>query len=195
MSIRNTLFAASLALLASLPASAQTSAVHSASDPSLQVDLAPAPANPASPQMGDRLSYRTSIRNVGKAPVEGIVAWLALVQVDRGKEQPVDLEDWSAHKAVTIASLAPGQAVQTDWPMRLIAAGHYRVVVSAAASGGGPLAPSPCVDLAVRAKPVVESSRVLPVALGVPALLLAGLLLRRRQGQGQRQEQRQGVPA
>jgi len=188
--------ASSAALLsgaAMLSASAQTpasTAQPATAAPALQVDLAPAPANPASPQMGDRLSYRTSIRNVGRAQVEGIVAWLGLVQVDKGKEQPVDLEDWSAHKAVTIPSLAPGQAVQTDWPMRLIAAGHYRVVVSAAAAGGGPLTPSPFVGLAVRAKPVVESGRVLPVALGVPALLLAGLLLRRRQGQGQRR----GVP-
>ncbi len=185
MSIRNLVFAVSLAVLAAtLPASAQISTVGPATDASLQVDLTAAPANPAAPQMGDRLSYRTNIRNVGAVPIPNIVAWLGLVQVDRGKEQPVDLEDWSAHKAVTIASLAPGQAVQTEWPMRLIAAGHYRVVVSAAASGGGPLTPSPFVDLAVRAKPVVESGRVLPVALGVPALLVAGLLLRRRQGQG-----------
>ena len=190
--------AALLAAAAALPAFAQPSSAQPSAreaSPSLQVDLEAAPANPASPRMGDRLSYRTSIRNVGAAPVEGIVAWLGLVQVDRGKEQPVDLEDWSAHKAVTIASLAPGQAAQTDWPMRLIAAGHYRVVVSAASSGGGPLTPSPFVDLAVRAKPVVESRRVLPVALGVPALLLAGLLLRRRQGQGQNRGQRQGAPA
>ena len=41
-----------------------------------------------------------------------MIAWLSLVQVDLGKEQPVDLEDWSAHKVVTIASLAPGQAVE-----------------------------------------------------------------------------------
>lgn len=194
MSIRKIVFAASLAsLAAALPASAQSSAVNPVTDVSLRVDLTAAAGNPVSPQMGDRLSYRTSIRNVGAAPIQSIVAWLGLVQVDRGKEQPVDLEDWSAHKAVTIASLAPGQAVQTEWPMRLIAAGHYRVVVSAAASGGGPLTPSAFVDLTVRAKPVVESSRVLPVALGVPVLLLAGLLLRRRQGQGQGKGK--GMPA
>ncbi len=184
MFIRYAVFATVLALLASLPTWAQLPAAHPASDASLQVDLTAAPGNPDSPQMGDHLSYRTSIRNMGAVPMQGIVAWLGLVQVDRGKEQPVDLEDWSAHKAVTIPTLAPDQAVQTEWPMRLIAAGHYRVVVSAAASGGGPLTPSPFVDLTVRAKPVVQSSRVLPVALGVPALLLVALLLRRRQGLG-----------
>ena len=184
MGVRNLAFAAWLIVLGAPPAGAQTYAVLPATNASLRVELTPAASNPAQPQMGDRLSYQTSIRNVGAAPIEGIVAWLGLVQVDRGKEQPVDLEDWSAHKAVTIPSLSSGQAIQTEWPLRLIASGHYRVVVSAAAADGGPLTPSPFVDLTVRAKPVVESSRVLPVAIGVPALLLTCLLVRRRQGQG-----------
>ncbi len=118
------------------------------------------------------------IRTLGRDPLTSGGAEL------RRQEQPVDLEDWSAHKAITIASLAPGQAVQTDWPTRLIAAGHYRVVVSAMPAAGGSLAPSRFLDFAVRAKPVVESGRVLPVALGMPALLLAGLLVRWRRGQG-----------
>lgn len=148
----------------------------------LSVALSPAPDNPASPQMGDRLAFSTVIRNDDTVPVDGVIAWISLVQTDRGKEQPVDLEDWSAHKAVTAAGLAPGQAIQTDWPMRLIQSGHYRVVVSAASRTGTTLAASPFVDFTVRTKPVVESGRVLPVALGMP-LLLGGLLtlrLRRR---------------
>ena len=163
------------------PLLAQPGPGNSAATPSLQVELAPDPGNPASPQMGDHVLYRSMIRNAGSAPVQGVVAWVSLVQVDPGQEQPVDLEDWSAHKAVTMPSLEPGQTIATEWPVRLIASGHYRVVVSAAA-GDGALSPSPFVNLAVRQKPVVESSRVLPVALGMPALLLGGLLLRRRRG-------------
>lgn len=145
----------------------------------LSVALAPAPDNQASPQMGDHLAFSTVIRNDGSVPMDGVIAWIGLVQTDRGKEQPVDLEDWSAHKAVTAAGLAPGQAIQTDWPMRLIQSGHYRVVVSAASRSGTKLAASPFVDFTVRTKPVVESGRVLPVALGMP-LLLGGLLTLRR---------------
>ncbi|HVI90437.1 MAG TPA: hypothetical protein VM659_19190, partial [Dongiaceae bacterium] len=81
--------------------------------------------------MGDRLNFHSIIRNAGNAPIEGVVAWLSLVQIDTGQEQPIDLEDWSAHKAVTVATLAPGQMFQADWPMRLIQAGNYRIVVSA----------------------------------------------------------------
>lgn len=145
----------------------------------LSVDLTAAPSNPASPQMGDNLSFHTVIRNDGSIPIDGLIAWISLVQIDKGKEQPVDLEDWSAHKAVTAASLAPGKTLETDWPMRLIQSGTYRVVVSAISRGGDNLTASPFADFKVRQKPVVESQRVLPIAAGIP-LLLGGVMLWRR---------------
>lgn len=151
-----------------------------ASAQSLSVDLRPGEGNPASPQMGDNLSFHTVIRNDGSAPVDGLLAWISLVQIDRGKEQPVDLEDWSAHKAITAASLAPGQMLETDWPMRLIQAGNYRVVVSAVSRDSTGLVASPFAGFTVRQKPVVESQRVLPVALGLPLLLAGAMLWRRR---------------
>lgn len=153
-----------------------------ASAGSLSVDLQAGAANPPAPQMGDNLSFHTVIRNDGNTRVNGLIAWISLVQIDKGKEQPVDLEDWSAHKAVTKASLAAGQSLETDWPMRLIQAGKYRVVVSAVSRDSGELAASPFADFTVRQKPVVESRRVLPVAIGLP-LLIGATMLWRRQGQ------------
>jgi hypothetical protein len=147
---------------------------------SLTIDLGPSAANPASPQMGDKLMFHTTIRNSGDRAIEGLIAWISLLEVDQGHEQPVDLEDWSAQKAVSVASLAPGDAVETAWPMRLIQSGDYRVVVSAASRNGAELTPSPFADFTVRSKPVVESRRVLPVALGIPALIGATFLFRRR---------------
>jgi hypothetical protein len=149
----------------------------------LSVTLTPAPGSPPSPQMGDRLSFHSVIRNDGPRPAEGLIAWVSLVQIDPGEEQPVDLEDWSAHKAVTAARLPPGGVLQTDWPMRLIQAGHYRVVVSVVSRDAAGLTASPFADFAVRRKPVVESGRVLPVALGIP-MAIAGLALWRRRGHG-----------
>lgn len=146
----------------------------------LAIELAPNTTNPTSPQMGDHLSFRSTIRNDGTTPVDGVIAWLSLVQTDKGKEQPIDLEDWSAHKAVTVPTLAPGQSIQTDWPMRLIQAGNYRVVISAVSRGSTGLTASPFADFAVREKPVVESTRVLPIAFGLPALLALLLFWRCR---------------
>ena len=145
----------------------------------LSIDLKPGADNPVEPQMGDILSFHTVIRNDAGTPVDGLIAWISLVQIDKGKEQPVDLEDWSAHKAVTAASLAPGQTVETNWPMRLIQAGNYRVVISAVSRDIAGLVASPFVDFAVRQKPVVESRRVLPVAFGLPLLIGIGMLWRR----------------
>jgi hypothetical protein len=146
----------------------------------LAIELSPSSANPNSPRMGDRLNFQSIIRNDGKTPVEGVIAWISLVQIDKGKEQPVDLEDWSAHKAVTIPTLAPGEAIRTDWPMRLIQAGMYRVVISAVSRDGPGLTASPFADFAVRQKPVVESARVVPIAFGLPGLLALLLFWRWR---------------
>jgi hypothetical protein len=146
---------------------------------SLSISLAPDQANPPSPQMGDWLKFHSVIENTGNQATHGIVAWISLVQVDPGHEQPVDLEDWSAHKAVTKAVLQTGQQVKVEWPMRLIQAGAYRLVISTVDRETGHVMTSPFVDFQVRRKPVVESTRILPVAFGVPALVL-GLMAWRR---------------
>lgn len=137
----------------------------------ITVELTPDVANPPSPQMGDRLIFHSVIRNVGLEPVDGLMAWINLIRVDPGNEQPVDLEDWSAQKAVTAAHLAPGEALETEWPMRLIQSGRYRVEVSTVSRDGAGLIASPFADFTVREKPVVQSERVLPVAVGIPLLL------------------------
>ena len=149
-----------------------------AADP-LTISLTADNTNPASPQMGDRLRFESAIRNTGSAPAQGVVAWISLIQVDPGHEQPMDLEDWSAHKAVTRSSLAPGEEIRVQWPMRLIQAGDYRVVISAVERNTSHIINSPFIDFHVKRKAVVESRRILPVSLGVPLLLAFALVLRR----------------
>jgi hypothetical protein len=117
-----------------------------------------------------------------------MVAWISLVEIDPGNEQPVDLEDWSAHKAITGATLGPDQSLRTDWPMRLIKGGDYRVVVSVTDRGSKKVFTSPTLQFHVRQKPVLQAGRVLPVAAGVP-LLIIGLLLFHRTRQRLRKGQ------
>ena len=69
----------------------------------------------------------------------------------------MDLEDWSAQKAVTGAVLNPGQSLKTDWPMRLIKGGDFRVVVSITDRGGRQVTTSPIVQFHVRQKPVLQA--------------------------------------
>ena len=86
----------------------------------INLHLQPDDKNPSIPVMGDHLRFWSTITNTGSTPVEGLVAWISLVEIDPGNEQPVDLEERSAHKAVTGAILAPGQRLRTVWPMRSI---------------------------------------------------------------------------
>ncbi|MCK7549665.1 hypothetical protein ACFQGA_15025 [Marinobacter koreensis] len=141
---------------------------------SLQLQLQPDPANPAHPTMGDWMHFDSVITNSGQQPIEGLVAWISLVEVTPGKEQPMDLEDWSAHKAVTGTTLQPGATLNTQWPMRLIQNGDYRVVISTTDRNNKTVFTSPTLQFHVTQKPVVESTRILPVALGIP-LLIGGL--------------------
>lgn len=132
-------------------------------------------SNPASPTMGDWMRFNSVIRNTGRQAIEGLVAWISLVEVTPGQEQPMDLEDWSAHKAVAGAALAPAATLETQWPVRLIQNGDYRVVISATDRHDKTVFTSPTIQFHVTRKPVVESSRILPVALAVP-LLIGGLM-------------------
>ncbi|WP_160119821.1 hypothetical protein [Rhodovarius lipocyclicus] len=184
--IRRTILAAGAlaALFALAPPPAR--AADGAAPAPLEVTLAPDAANPPAPRMGDRLTYHAVIRNPSPtAEASGVVAWLTILRVDAGHEQAIDLEDWSANKALTIPALGPGGSARSDWSLRLIAPGTYRVLVSAATRD----APVPAIGtgaiFSIAPKPVVESARVLPVALGVPAalaLLLVARLFAGRRG-------------
>ena len=142
----------------------------------LTLDLRTDAQNPTEPTMGDQMRFCSTITNTGLDPINGLVAWISLVEIDPGNEQPVDLEDWSAHKAVTGATLGPGQSLRTDWPMRLIKGGDYRVVVSLTDRNSQTVFTSPTIGFHVRRKPVLQTKRVLPVVIGMP-LLVIGLMM------------------
>ena len=142
----------------------------------LRITLSPEKTNPAIPIMGDKLHLHSVITNVGDKPVKGVVAWISLVETTPGHEQPMDLEDWSAHKAVTADTLAPGASLKTDWSIRLIQHGDYRVVISVTARSRRGVNTSPTVEFHVKKKPAIQSARILPIAIGIPCLLLLWII-------------------
>jgi hypothetical protein len=157
----------------------------------IKVELIPSPSNPATPHTGDALAFHAVIRNDGQTPVSGVIAWISLLEVDPGKEQPVDLEDWSAQKATTLPGIAPGQTAGTEWRLRLIQSGSYRIAVMAAATkdalgrNSSPVA-SPFAAFTVASRPVVETGRVLPIASSIPLAIGAMLLWRGARGRSRR---------
>ncbi|MDA8403242.1 MAG: hypothetical protein M0Z56_03460 [Desulfobacteraceae bacterium] len=153
------------------------STTATAGEPPLTLDLKEDPTNTSAPTLGDKLRYWSTITNTGDQPIEGLVAWISLVEIDQGNEQPVDLEDWSAHKAITGVLLGPGQSLKTDWPMRLIKGGNYRVVISVTDRNSRTVHTSPILEFHVKQKPVLQVGRVLFVAGGVPLFIIVLIVL------------------
>jgi len=142
---------------------------HADGTPFIQVSIQ---APTGALKMGNRPVFKGVVKNTGQRNLQGLVVYLSLVDLKPGYEHPVDLEDWSAQKAVRVDQLAPGRTRRQDWPMRLIQAGRFGVTLTVV----DPLENRPVVsDLVlfdIHTKPIVASSRILPVAVGEPLLLL-----------------------
>jgi hypothetical protein len=155
----------------------------------IKAELIPCPATLPPRTLVMLWAFMLSSAIRGKTPVSGVIAWIGLLEVNSGKEQPVDLEDWSAQETTTLPGIAPGQTAETEWRLRLIQSGSYRIAVMAAATGdalgrnSSPVA-SPFAAFTVASKPVVETGRVLPIASGVPLVIGTMLLWRAARGRG-----------
>jgi len=124
-------------------------------------------------RLGDTPTFIGTVTNLGETPLKGVVVYLSLVSLEPGNEHPVDLEDWSAEKAVRIDLLPPGQTSTHQWSMRLIQAGSFGVALTGIGTEEKQPTVSPLVRFYVEPKPGLDSKRVLPVAIGEPLLLLA----------------------
>ena len=123
-------------------------------------------------KMGETPSFNGTVTNIGKVPLEGIVVYLSLVSLKPGEEEPVDLEDWSAQKAIRIDRLLPGETRKHPWSMRLIQAGKFGLALTVVDPKEQKLIVSPLVSFDIQPKRLLESKRIMPVAIGEPSLLL-----------------------
>lgn len=133
---------------------------------------------------GQYVRLPAKITNTSGKPVKDVVAYVSLVETTAGRQAPVDLEDWSAHRAVEIGSLAPGQSRDASWSLRLVKGGDYVVYANAIVQGSTRASVGQEVPLLVSATKNLNPGGVLPVAVGVPlvagGLLFGPVLLRRR---------------
>jgi hypothetical protein len=135
------------------------------------------PTNPLSGIAGQYVNLPATITNTSDKPVKDVVAYVTLVETTPSQQAPVDLEDWSAHRAVTIDSLAPSESQNAAWELRLIKGGEYVVYVAAIEKGSSQAAVGPVVPLSVTAQKNLNPGGVLPVALGVPILVGTALFV------------------
>ena len=123
-------------------------------------------------KMGDTPAFIGTVKNIGRQPLKGLVVYLSLVSLKSGDEHPVDLEDWSAQKAVRINQLLPGETNTQKWGMRLIQSGKYGIALTAVDPQKKRPIVSDLLPFRVKPKPTLSSNRILPVAIGEPLLIL-----------------------
>jgi hypothetical protein len=127
-------------------------------------------------KMGDTPSFNGAVTNLSRQSIRGLVVYLSLVSLNPGHEEPLDLEDWSAQKAVRLEQLPAGATEYQKWTMRLIQAGKFGVALTVVDPKENKPVISDLVPFEVRIKPTLVSGRILPVAIGVPMLLIIILM-------------------
>ncbi len=143
--------------------------------------------NPPSLQahMGDKITYTGTITNNSDQAVNNIIAYISLANVTRGKESPMDLEDWSANKAIKVESIPPQGTYEGQWPMRLIDSGNYVAYITVVDKNDDTPISSVMSHLEIKRILRLNPNNVLPVALGEPVVLGAVFMLiafRRKRG-------------
>jgi len=132
-------------------------------------------------KLGHRFSFRTMITNAGPAAASGYVAHLNVLSYDRGVY--VDPEDWSGERTRYLLPIPAGDSTTITWRMQAVNAGQFAVYVAVLGPSGSVAPPSTgrAIALAVAERKTLNSGGIVPLALGMPALLgLAWLVLRHR---------------
>ena len=124
---------------------------------------------------GDYVTVRGAITNTGDATLSGITTYLSLV--DLGAKLPVDLEDWSAEKGQYIGAIGANQTFPLDWKIHFVKAGEYSLIIIAETAGESQPQVSEVTQFHVAPKKNLDPAQVLPVALGMPILLVFALFL------------------
>jgi hypothetical protein len=178
-----------LSLTCMLAAGAAATAPAAAAAPSVSqeaaVEVSVSRAH-VSTRLGDTFGFSSTVTNVGSRAISGLVAHLNVVGLSEGIY--VDPEDWSEQRTQTLAPLLPGQSTEVPWSVKAVTGGRAAIYV-VALSGRAPattserLAVSPAMEVRITEHRTLNTGGVLPLALGVPALLGAATLalrIRRR---------------
>jgi hypothetical protein len=129
--------------------------------------------NPPSIQanMGDKITYVGTITNNSDNVVNNLIAYISLANITHGQESPMDLEDWSANKAIKVDAIPPHGTYEGKWPMRLIDSGSYVAYITVVNKNDNIPISSAMSRLEIKRVLRLNPNNVLPVALGEPLLI------------------------
>ena len=136
-----------------------------------------------STSLGHKFSVRSRIVNNGGSAVSGLIAHLNVLSLR--PDVYLDPEDWSSHRTRYLPAIPAGGSVTIDWKMQAVNAGSIGVFIAVLPRNGEPKPPATgrIVHVSIARRKTLNSGGILPLALGIPALLAAlsvGLSVRRR---------------
>ena len=105
------------------------------------------------------------------------IAHLNVLSLRRGVY--VDPEDWSSDRTRYLAPIGAGRSIALTWNLQAVNAGTIGVYVAAVERGSVRPATSPTVRVSIAQRRTLNSDGIVPLALGIPALL-GGLAVRVR---------------
>lgn len=172
------LAAAAIVALLLLPAATGPASASTAID--LSVRVAPARIRAT---LGQRFSIRSTVTNRGRSSTGPLIAHLNVLSYDRSVY--VDPEDWSSHRTRYLAALPAGGSTTVTWTVQAVGSGSFAVYVALLPGQAGASLPvaGPAIRVTVEQRTTIDAGGIVPLALGIPALLallLAGVRLRRR---------------
>ena len=127
--------------------------------------------------MGDKIIYAGTITNNSDKAVKNLIAYISLANVTPGKEAPMDLEDWSANKALKVDVIQPHGAYEGKWPMRLIDSGSYAAYITVVDKDEAAPVSSVMSHLDIKRILRLNPNNVLPIAIGEPVIIGVVFLL------------------
>ncbi len=165
-----------VALIGLVPLVAQSQAADSPPNLSVTVEQ-PEIAT----RLGGKFTFETTITNNGTTALTGWIANLNVVSLTDGLY--VDPEDWSADRTRTLAPIPAGGSRTITWDVHAVNDGVVGMYVSVLPETEVGISPTtgPMIRLTVALKDTLNSGGILPLALGVPALIgILALGLRHR---------------
>jgi ABC-2 type transport system permease protein len=137
---------------------------------------------------GDKVEYNTVVTNKSAQASPSLIVAMNVINLD-AKGEVVDPEDWSPQRTQYIESLPAGQSATQHWIINTILDGNYMVYMvliprpDAQNATSQPIATSG-IHLIVTPFTRLNPGGVLPYAIGIPLLVVIGILviyrLRRR---------------
>ena len=133
--------------------------------------------------LGKRFAFRSTVVNTGPGEARGLVAHLNVASLRPGVY--VDPEDWSTSRTRYLDPIPAGGTATLRWSLQAVNAGSFAVYVAVlpADAAGRPPTVGRTVRVTVAERRTLDAGGILPLALGVPAVLgvaAGGLALRRR---------------